>query len=727
MPFREVVSQFTGVQARLAQSSVNIKISKWPKNFLNIAAETLVKFGPDLVGTLIPGSALLAKLTFTAADKALKKQLESQKENPRVNQIKIREQFGYVVKSLAEKNPIIMVIDDLQWADQSSLDLLLYLSKFLIGSRVFIIAIYRSDDVALGREGKEHPLDAVIRNIQATFDDVIIDLVKARENRGKEFVNSFLEARRCDVSNFFRETFYKRTNGHPLFAVELLRSLQLRDDVFVEDAYGNWKEHPNLDWSKLPTRLARLDGLIEERIERLSPELREIIYIASIEGQEFTAQVIAQLLNLPERQLLRNLYNELGKIHGLVLEGNEVGMGDQVLSYYRFANTTFQQYVYNDIGVGERRLLHHDVANILEKLYNDDAQDISLKLVRHYELAHEPKKTVKYLTLAGSERAKLSEYGEANELLGKSLSIARVNNDFKGIVDALSRIAGAILIKKGEYDEAKQLLLEAYELAEKISYDKGSVYALRNLGIVASRQGFNGTATRYYMESIILARKIKDKNGVAMGLNNVGTIASREGAYEEAIKCYEERLHIAREMNKSRGIAISLTNLGYVAYRQKKYDASVAYQKEALELAKEYKMKSLMPGILTSLGELSTAQNEYEKAAKYLVQSLSMSKEAGEIPRILTCVTKVAALFEKQRLFEQTAEILSFVSEHPKKSASDQKAIDEIFEIMNKDVSGDLVQEVAKREKKIDAIEFAENTIDQLNKLLCKNGFSQYC
>ena len=106
----------------------------------------------------------------------------------------------------------------------------------------------------------------------------------------------------------FREQLYARTEGHPLFTVELLRTLEERGDL-VKDPGGRWVQSAALDWEALP---ARVEGVIAERLGRLTDEARETLTIGSVMGRDFAAQVIAQVQKVPERELVKQLARRAG-------------------------------------------------------------------------------------------------------------------------------------------------------------------------------------------------------------------------------------------------------------------------------------------------------------------------------------------------------------------------------------------------------------------------------
>ena len=187
---------------------------------------------------------------------------------------------------LARSHPLLLILDDLQWADAGSVSLLFHLGRRLAGSRILVVAAYRPDAIALHAEDARHPLESVVNELQRVSGDRPIDLDQCE---GRQFVEALLDAEPNRLSAGFRAQLARHTEGHPLFTVELLRGLQEGGDL-VRDAEGCWVEGPALHWEKLP---ARVEAVIAERIGRLPDRCRALLAAASVEGEEFTAEIIA--------------------------------------------------------------------------------------------------------------------------------------------------------------------------------------------------------------------------------------------------------------------------------------------------------------------------------------------------------------------------------------------------------------------------------------------------
>jgi ABC-type oligopeptide transport system substrate-binding subunit/DNA-binding SARP family transcriptional activator len=415
LPFRELLGLLSGdIEAKWARGVITQESGRRLRNLQPIAVQTLTRLGPDLVDNFVPSLAVNRPETRGKAG------------NGATNgtQHELFEQFNHVLQSLAQYQPLLLGLDDLQWADVASLNLLFHLGRQFEGSRILLALAYRPDDVALGRPvtgsgaRERHPLEPIVNELKRRYGEIEIDLNRAMD---RHFVEAFVDTQPNELGPEFREGLYRQTQGHPLFTVELLRDMQERGDI-ARNEQGRWVEGRAIHWDTLP---ARVEAVIAERIDRLEPELREILSVASVEGRDFTAQVIARLLQLPERQALRLLSQELAKRHLLVRESGEARVGDQRLFRYQFVHILFQHYLYYELSAGERRLWHREVAAALEEFYAGQTEAITVQLAHHYAEAGQRDKAIDYLLAAGDKARDLYAHQEAADFYQRALSFLR--------------------------------------------------------------------------------------------------------------------------------------------------------------------------------------------------------------------------------------------------------------------------------------------------------------
>lgn len=331
-----------------------------------------MEHGPYLLQILLTGETLLNRVMVAEpAGAPWLRQLrdrvqESQGKTDDLEQSHIFEQFANMLRAVAEKRPLLLLLDDIQWVDAASIGLLFYLGRRLTngGGKILIVCAYRPEEIIRDLRGGQHLLAKVLGEFRRTFGDVWLSLSWAGETEGCRFVNAVLDGEPNWLGEGFRAALFKLTGGHPLFTIELLRTMQDRGDL-IKDPDGRWNEGPELDWQFLP---ARVEAVIEERIGRLDEEMRQILAVASVEGEIFTAEVLARVQGIGQRKLLGRLSHELENQHRLVREREEVKAARQSLSRYQFSHNLFQRYLYDNLSAGERRFLHGEIAQALEVL-----------------------------------------------------------------------------------------------------------------------------------------------------------------------------------------------------------------------------------------------------------------------------------------------------------------------------------------------------------------------
>ena len=427
LPFLDLLNQLTGnVEAKLSQQAISEKSARRLRQIGKISVDLLIQYAPDLIGTVIPGSSLIVGVIRKAAESSglldkIKKPLEEAQKGigGEIDQQRIIASYTALIGGLADRVPLVLVLDDLQWADAASCTLFFHLAQNLLSKRVLLIGTFRANDVAMGRGGDRHPLSQVLNELKRYRGDILIDLDAVDAASRRTFVSALVDREPNELDAAFREALYQHTNGHPLFTVELLRALQERGSIVLNER-GRWTVGSDLDWTHLPSRV---EGVIEERISRLQDDLRALLRVASVEGENFTVEILARLEELSERALLQKLSDELQRRHQLVSEGDVKKIGRKFISHYCFTHAIFQQYLYNELGRREKMMLHGSIAELLEQLYEGQADLVTVQLARHWALAGESEKAFDYSMRAARRALRISAYPEALRQLDDALAL----------------------------------------------------------------------------------------------------------------------------------------------------------------------------------------------------------------------------------------------------------------------------------------------------------------
>lgn len=431
LPFREILQLLSGdIEARRAGEALAPEHVRRLWAVLPDAVEALTEVGPDLIGAFVPRADLALRAEAFARQAAAgarpphhgrlaQPPKEGGGHDAPLQQAALFDQVTRVLQALARRRPLLLVLDDLQWADTGSISLLFHLGRRLTGSRILVAVAYRPDALAAPTGDAGHPLASVVNELRRITGETPIDL---DECAGRPFVEALLDAEPNRLGADFREQLLRHTEGHPLFTVELLRGLEERGDL-VRDADGRWIEGPALHWETLP---GRAEAAIAERIGRLPDRCRMLLAAASVEGEEFTAETVARVLGLDEPAVLQCLSSDLGERHRLVAAVSLRRLGARKVSRYRFRHHLFQQYLYDHLDPVRRVHLHEAVGNAVEQVYGeapDELEASAPRLAWHFEAAGLADRAAAYHLQAGGRAVRLAAHDEAISHLTRGLAL----------------------------------------------------------------------------------------------------------------------------------------------------------------------------------------------------------------------------------------------------------------------------------------------------------------
>jgi class 3 adenylate cyclase/predicted ATPase len=556
LPFREALTMLSGnVETRWAGGLITAEHARRLWEAMPLTLPALVAHAPDLIGTFVPSKGVHERAaTFAERDAPWFRELvarESAEAGARVAQQPILAQYSAALSAIARERPLVLILEDLHWVDSASSGLLFHLSREASHSRILILGTYRPEEVAVSRDQNVHPLAEMLSELKRRHGDIWLDLGELAEADGRHFVEAYLDTQPNRLGPAFREALFHRTGGHPLFTVELVRELRERGDL-RQDANSQWTQGPAIDWNTLP---ARVEGVIEKRIQRLEKELRSILTIASVEGETFTAEVLARVQQLSERGLVQRLSGELDKQHRLITAHILTWLGPQRLSRYRFRHHLFQQYVYHSLTAMERVYLHEAVGSVLEALYGEQTEQVAVQLARHFEEAGLTEKALTYLLQASKRAARLSAYQEVLAHVSKGLALLERLPDTpeRAQTELELQIAlGIALIATKGFGAAE--VEQTYHRAGQLSQQVYAGETARMLPILYGRWGYNlargepRTALQVAEEFLQLAERQQDPTIIVahrlMGQRFVlGELVAARPHYEQIAALYNVEQH----------------------------------------------------------------------------------------------------------------------------------------------------------------------------------------
>lgn len=529
---------------------------------LPATVDELLDHGPDLIDRFVSGRDLLALARLHSGVRPerleqLQSLIEASARRPpqvRVRQAALFEQFTRVLSALAQRRPLVLIVDDAQWIDLGSVDLLFHLARQVRGRRILLLGAYRPQDPALRRGPEPHPLLGVIGELERDLGEVHVDLM---QSEGAAFVAALIDSEPNELREEFRDLLHRHTSGNPLFTIELLRAMQLRGEI-RRGSEGRWVEGPRLNWNELP---ARVEAVIERRIRHLSPACQELLSAASVEGEQFTAEVMAGVLQEDVRRVCDLLSQEAGKQHRLVAAQTARQIDGRSLALYRFRHALFQIYLYQQLDVVEKARLHGLVARELEKHYEGTLEqfpEVVHSLARHFESAGRAREAVGYYTQAGKHALHLSANREALAHFYSALRLlhtlpATPERDRQELELQLSLGPPLTATKGWAPPEMATAYARAQELCETIDDHAQLIPALWLLGVYHLGRAEHAQVDRLTERLYRLAQQAGDPTLLALARLQVSPFY--QGRFGEARRILD-RATAAPELEQQRQLAL---------------------------------------------------------------------------------------------------------------------------------------------------------------------------
>lgn len=627
LPFRQVLAQLTGdAPAGPRLGAHERERAARLARHVPYAARALLTEGPHLLDTLVPLGPLRARLERAGiAPPSMRERgayppgamgLEHGAER---GQAALRTEAAATLTAIADRAPLLLCVDDLHWIDHSSAELLLHLAKAAPGHPILLLGAYRPDEIEATESGR----DALARLLHelARPPTTTVDLAEAD---GRAFIEAWLDSEANDLDEGFRSSLMRQTAGHPLFTIELLRAMQARGDL-EKDPAGRWAAAPRLRWDVVP---GHITDALAARIEKLDAEASAILRVASVQGQEFTAEVVAEVLEADPRLVVGALGGELDRKHRLV-DALDVRRGPAgIVTRYRFRHDLIQRYVHDGIAPGERVYLHQSVAAALERHLGDDADPVALAL--HYTHAHAPERAAVHHRRAGDRARKahaldqaiehyqaalehwpdpepatraglLRDLGECQWLrlrledATRNLGEARAAFEAAGDVHAagaMQRILALIHRFFDDYPRAFDAARRAVAMLEPAGESTELAIALSTLGYTHNLVAEFAEGAAWGERAVAMARRV-DATGVLVEATIcVGSALPHldPPRYAEGVQLLERSIRMADELGQAREACLATDRLGEILDGAGHHREAGAHYRACLEYARRHQI-----------------------------------------------------------------------------------------------------------------------------------------
>lgn len=604
-----------------------LEIFKNKKYKQSIIAGDILDFikevAPAWIDIFTAGIASAAAKTYEEGKKILKPPTSFSQEN-------IFVQYTNIILKITEKKPLLIHLEDLHWADASSLQLLFHIFRYANNIPLMIMCTYR-------------PVEALETGKNSTlFKDIRANLLRygAREIMLKEGIDIEEYIRQRFPLNEFPNNFITQikqtTEGHALFVSQLLTLLQETSEIYLTGPESNiWTLSKNKNTiSVIPQNVGEV---LDQRLLLMTDSLRETLTYASIEGDDFSAQSISKLKKIDEN----TIYEDLGILEHrfyLINEQETKNSNAAIFDFYRFTHRFFREHIYKKLSKGRLRNLHKQMGECLEALYINDTK-ISGQLVIHFKEAGLFYKSAKYALIAAQLEQELFAWDEAENWCKTGLQcLGELSSNSEEVLSLQLKLlesSGKGLYLQGNYKEAMDRYKKAITLPK--SPNEEIEFYVRLAEICDATNMIEEAITYINLgEAFILSNKNLDTNYYSTKLSTLSAVINiRLGENIKAVKILKNNLNLLDASSKTQDIlrlkifscnwlGVGLSNLG-------QFEDFSKVMKNALQISREIgDDRAVMTILITIVDDFILWSDNIEEGFSYIEEAISIAKHIGD-------------------------------------------------------------------------------------------------
>src|SRR3954471_5224421 len=306
------------------------------------------------------------------------------------------------LRNVAGKEPLVLVLDDLHWADAPTLRLLQFLARELSDTSILVVGTYR--DVELGRR---HPLSQALAHMsrQGLLARVVLRGLSEQE------VGRFIQVTASiEPPPRLVRAIHEETEGNPFFVSEIVNLLASEGNLDDPTRLGEWTV-------TIPQGVREVVG---RRLDRLSEDCNRVLAIASVVGREFSVEVLERVADLPRDRLLELVEEAEGE--RIVDEASQPSLR------FSFSHALVREALYEELGVTQRVRLHRRIAEVIEEICGENREPHLEELAHHFLEAQELDRAIEYSEAAAHRAVEVMAFEEGAELYGKALQALELRN-----------------------------------------------------------------------------------------------------------------------------------------------------------------------------------------------------------------------------------------------------------------------------------------------------------
>ena len=526
---------------------------------------------------------------------------------PEARQARLSRAVGQLFEALQEDQPLILTVDDVQWADDASAQVLHYLARHVADRRALVIYAYRDEELDSNEQ-----LARLVQSLRREAHARRIPLARLRPEDAETLLTALGDAKFGAPG--LAERLYRETDGNPFFLTSILQSV--RDGEIQLDARST--DGPGM----LPDALR---AAVRARITHVPENIRPILETAAVLGRRFDFDTLLDVTRESEERLLDAV--EALVRRRLLREEPEGGV-------YDFSHDKLREVVYRDIGGARRRLLHRSVAEVLERRDEGEAHERDARLAEHYQRAHVWSKALEYLVLAGERSQALFAMRDALHWLDRAVALSESHRES---VNEAQRLAlyerrGAARAQAGQTEGAVADIRRVIDSARAAGDREKARDSLIRLGMAYRRADAYREATECLNEALAESRAMNDEHQVADTLYHLGTVAWSTGLNDQAIRFHQEAVEICERKGLADLDAVQAYHgRGEAHFANAEPAAAIQCYSRSLELARRIGDKSYESENLMMIGHAwvgTKGLGDYPRAMASFEAALEIARAA---------------------------------------------------------------------------------------------------
>jgi tetratricopeptide (TPR) repeat protein/transcriptional regulator with XRE-family HTH domain len=526
---------------------------------------------------------------------------------PEARRARLARAVAQLLEAVGGGRPSIIMVDDIQWADEATAQVLHYLARRTGGWPVLVIYAFRDEDL-----GSDEQLARLIESLRREANANHLRLSRLTYADTESLVAAHAGAR--VGTQGLAERLHRETEGNPFFLTSMLQSLSDGDTQLEPRAAGRAGMLPDA-----------LRDAVRVRLAHVPKEYRPILESAAVLGRRVDFDALLDVSGASEERLL----DALGALvnRRLLHEEPEDGL-------YDFSHDKVREVVYGDIGGARRRLLHRSVAEALERRGDADSHERDAQLAEHYERAQVWSKALRYLVLAGERSLALFAMRDALHWLDRAVALSESH---PGSLTESERLEiyerrGMARAHAGETQGAVADIRRVVDAARAGGERARTRDALVQLGMAYRRADAYQNATACLTEALAECRAMNDERRAADTLYHLGTVAWSSGLNNQAIEFHQQAVEICERSGFADLVAVQAYHgRGEAYFANAEPAAAIDCFRRSLALArgigdKGYESENLMMIGHASVG--SKGVGNYPQAIANFEQALEIARAA---------------------------------------------------------------------------------------------------